>query len=98
MVTQVKSIRIPEQKEFEDGSVFPKIYANTDPACTTRESLVNWATQNAAELAQELKAECAILFRGFPIRSAEDFQAFVDALGVKSLPYVGGAAVRYHTS
>jgi hypothetical protein len=35
------------------------------------------------------------LFRGFPITGPEDFSDLVEALGIKPLPYVGGAAVRH---
>jgi hypothetical protein len=35
-----------------------------------------------------------VLFRDFPINSAVDFQEFVESMGVKPLPYLGGAAVR----
>ncbi len=36
----------------------------------------------------------AILFRGFPAKSASDFNDFVNAFGFEHLPYIGGAAVR----
>uniref|UniRef100_A0A7N0ZW19 TauD/TfdA-like domain-containing protein n=1 Tax=Kalanchoe fedtschenkoi TaxID=63787 RepID=A0A7N0ZW19_KALFE len=36
----------------------------------------------------------AVLFRGFPLRTPSDFNAFVEAFGFQELPYVGGAAPR----
>jgi alpha-ketoglutarate-dependent taurine dioxygenase len=80
---------IPEQMALPDGTVFPLVYS--PPAG----SHLQWAKDNRLDLAQELKQHGAILFRGFEIHSAEDFQHFVEALGIKPLPYVGGAAVRH---
>lgn len=36
----------------------------------------------------------AVLFRGFPINEAKDFDNFVKATGYNNFPYVGGAAPR----
>eukprot|EP00968_Pinguiococcus_pyrenoidosus_P024876 scaffold5138_cov251-Pinguiococcus_pyrenoidosus.AAC.13 len=46
------------------------------------------------ELDRLLTQHGALLFRGFPLPSATDFSAFVEALGYEDFPYVGGAAVR----
>lgn len=61
----------------------------------TKTDLIEWAALHKSSLALELRDQGAILFRGFPIKCAEDFQDFVDALGIENLPYVGGAAVRH---
>ena len=62
---------------------------------SSKNEMIEWAATHKSSLALELRKQGAILFRGFPINSPEDFQDFVDALGIENLPYVGGAAVRY---
>ena len=62
---------------------------------SSKKEMLEWAAANKKSLALELRQQGAILFRGFPIHCAEDFQDFVDALGIENLPYVGGAAVRH---
>jgi hypothetical protein len=62
---------------------------------SNKKDMFDWAAAHKSSLALELRKQGAILFRGFPINSAEDFQDFVDALGIENLPYVGGAAVRH---
>ncbi|KAL9247368.1 hypothetical protein vseg_020809 [Gypsophila vaccaria] len=41
-----------------------------------------------------LVSSCAVLFRGFSVNSADDFNDVVEAFGFQELPYVGGAAPR----
>ncbi|CAM8929062.1 unnamed protein product [Rhodiola kirilowii] len=36
----------------------------------------------------------AVLFRGFPLSTASDFNSFVEAFDIDEMPYVGGAAPR----
>ncbi|KAE8689904.1 Clavaminate synthase-like protein [Hibiscus syriacus] len=36
----------------------------------------------------------AVLFRGFPVKTAKDFNDVVEAFGFEEMPYVGGAAPR----
>ncbi|KAI4965069.1 hypothetical protein ZWY2020_057561 [Hordeum vulgare] len=43
---------------------------------------------------RRLPAAGAVLLRGFPARTAADFDAAVEAFGYEELPYVGGAAPR----
>jgi hypothetical protein len=57
---------------------------------------MKWAKKNKESIGLELREIGAIIFRGFPgLHGAVAFQEFVEALGISSLPYVGGAAVRY---
>jgi hypothetical protein len=89
-----RSILVPQQKTFEDGKAFPKILSPTKEI-GTKDQMLEWATQYKQELTIELRDQGAILFRGFPIDGAEDFNDFVEALGIENLPYIGGAAVRH---
>lgn len=89
-----RAISITEQKISADGKAFP-FAIEPENRDLKKEEMVEWAKRNRDSLALELREQGAILFRGFPIQSAEDFSDFVEALGIESLPYVGGAAVRY---
>jgi alpha-ketoglutarate-dependent taurine dioxygenase len=62
---------------------------------SSKADYIAWAENNKAALAAELAKYGAIVFRGFPFTTPQDFSDFVEALGAKPLPYVGGAAVRY---
>ena len=42
---------------------------------------------NASSLVERASAHGAILFRGFPLRTAEDFDRFVAAFGLENFPY-----------
>ncbi|KAI8903334.1 hypothetical protein EDD86DRAFT_250433 [Gorgonomyces haynaldii] len=91
---EASAVAIPQQQHYpEDGSVFPMVMTPNAPK--TAKEAVEWAKRNQASLAQELKKQGAILFRGFQLKSAEDFSDFVEALGAEPLPYIGGAAPRY---
>ncbi|KAJ3195813.1 hypothetical protein HK101_010985 [Irineochytrium annulatum] len=73
----------------------PNLPANESaPTFSNAAAAATWARDNAAALREQLHSAGAILFRGFPLESAEHFSDFVEALGVLPLPYVGGAAPR----
>jgi alpha-ketoglutarate-dependent taurine dioxygenase len=46
-----------------------------------------WLTDQANELADHASRHGAVLFRGFPVNTAEDFDAFVAAFGFPNFPY-----------
>src|SRR5262249_54091296 len=46
-----------------------------------------WAAVHRDELLRHSAAHGAILFRGFPLGTAEDFDAFVAAFGLPNFPY-----------
>lgn len=93
---QVKEVRIPEQKEF-DQQVFPLVLT-PDPdsrkQIETAQDAFDWLDGQRAFISQQLLKYGAILFRGFPLKDAQDFDGFVTAYRVEPLPYVGGAAPR----
>ncbi|XP_059175090.1 uncharacterized protein LOC131955129 [Physella acuta] len=94
--SQVREDRIPEQKVFDD-LVFPLVLANDtnvlDPIQTAKQAC-DWLASQKANIESQLLKHGAILFRGFPLQSAQDFDDFVTAYGLESLSYVGGAAPR----
>jgi alpha-ketoglutarate-dependent taurine dioxygenase len=68
------------------GSDFPAVLHN-EAQLRDREAVTAWITDAQSELAALLAGTGAILFRGFPLRTAEDFDAFVTAFGWPNFPY-----------
>lgn len=87
-------IKIPEQKSF-NGFDFPLTYGpdQEQPPLTT-EAFIAYIKANYNSLMDSLLNHGAILFRGFPVNDAKDFNDFSLAFGWQDLPYLGGAAVR----
>ncbi|GJQ08606.1 hypothetical protein GpartN1_g397.t1 [Galdieria partita] len=83
---------IPEQKTFDDQP-FPFVLSPVTQSLTTSE-WVNWIHINANDIEKLLNQYGAILFRGFPVESPEQFDSMVGAFGFKDFPYIGGAAPR----
>ena len=84
--------RIPQNSSLP----FPLILtpaSNADSSLTTA-ALFEWMRSYSSELDGKLEAHQAILFRGFNLSSAMDFEAFVEASGYGEMEYKGGAAVR----
>lgn len=87
----VQEISIPEQKVV-DGQPFPAVLSSAERV--SRESAVEWLKANGDALRQRALEAGAVLLRGFPFSSPEDFDSAVTAAGFKGMPYVGGAAPR----
>lgn len=73
------------QLNFDD-SVFPSVILNS-AGFDTIEATNEWIKQHKTELEAELSNSGAILFRGFPVDSAETFDAFSAAFGYPSFTY-----------
>ena len=56
---------------------------------TDLQKTLTWAQENASHLEQQLTQTGALMFRGFPLVTAEDFQAFTEALGYDAEVYAG---------
>ncbi|MCC5452906.1 TauD/TfdA family dioxygenase [Rheinheimera sp. UJ51] len=74
--------------QFNAGKqdVFPAVVLNSDGLTTIAESQA-WVKQHQAELEQQLALSGTILFRGFPIASAEDFDQFTASFGYPNFLY-----------
>lgn len=88
------------QQNWVEGIPFPRVLV-AGPAfsqtCSTQPpaQAVGEAIRRHREWVESLlHSSGAVLFRGFPIHSAQDFNEFVVAFGYEELPYVGGAAPR----
>ena len=73
------------QYNFDD-SVFPSVVLN-EAQFDTIEATNEWIKANLSALEEELSTSGAVLFRGFPINSAETFDAFSAAFGYDSFTY-----------
>lgn len=73
------------QQRYGD-TVFPQVVVNTGE-CTTIDELCAWVTQRREQLESELLAHGVVLMRGFPIRTAEDFDRVSRALGYPDFTY-----------
>jgi alpha-ketoglutarate-dependent taurine dioxygenase len=68
------------------GALFPIVLtcrtpgADLDVACA-------WGRQQSRRLCDDARRSGAVLFRGFPIRTAHDFDRFIEAFGLSNFPY-----------
>ena len=81
---QVITATLDTQQQFEE--VFPKIIASDTPTATLTD-FTDWITANRDDLVDALSRHGAILFRGFPIEDANDFDAAIRAFGMNSFTY-----------
>jgi len=97
----VKIENIPEAREFE-GSIFPITFVPSTERVTL-DMLLEWLKehgQNGSKkgtdesLENMMMKHGAILLRGFPIKSPQDFAECVKSIGYENFPYEGGVAVR----
>lgn len=87
-----KEIEIPQQKHYSNkgGIVFPRVLFPLGTSSVLTEAV----QEHKSWLESLLHQSGALLFRGFPLTTASDFNDFVEAFGFEELPYVGGAAPR----
>lgn len=65
---------------------FPWIFKNSDERQGAAE-VAEWVETHRQEVELGLAKVGAVLFRGFPVRTAQDFDAFVAAFGWENFPY-----------
>ncbi len=68
------------------GKPFPLVLACQEPA-ETLSAAVDWLQRESVDLLAKAAVHGAILFRGFPLSTAEDFDQFVAAFNVPNFPY-----------
>jgi hypothetical protein len=81
----VSPVALPGQLELY-GKPFPLVLA-CKTADVTRDEAVAWASSQAPRLIDLAGEHGAVLFRGFPLRDANDFDAFVGAFNMPNFPY-----------
>lgn len=72
-------------RQAHGGTVFPFAYQCDE--CPDRDAAVGWVTVNRRHLVEQAATHGAVLFRGFPLATAEDFDDFVAAFGLPNFPY-----------
>lgn len=84
-VRDVAALTIDNQ-QTHGGEPFPLVLGCQTPAPDLAATL-QWAAAQRVRLLEQSSAHGAVLFRGFPFRTAEDFDAFVAAFGLKNFAY-----------
>ncbi|NCP64468.1 MAG: SyrP protein [Paraglaciecola sp.] len=69
-----------------NNSVFPSVIVNNESVKTLAECR-DWIAEHREELESTLRESGAILFRGFPMNSAETFDEFSSAFGYPNFTY-----------
>lgn len=85
MKNSIEYRRVEKQLEFDD-SVFPLVVTPPQENMSLEQTKA-WIQSHLTELEPALANAGAILFRGFPINSAETFDAFSEAFGYPSFTY-----------
>lgn len=80
----VETIGVEGQQRY-DGRPFPLVLACGRPA--TLAEVTSWVAGNRARLCDDAALHGAILFRGFPLSTAEDFDRFITAFDLPNFPY-----------
>jgi alpha-ketoglutarate-dependent taurine dioxygenase len=73
-------------QQTHNGEPFPQMLACETPSATLDDS-VAWVSEHRAQLCRQASQHGAVLFRGFPLRTAEDFDRFLSAFGLENFPY-----------
>jgi alpha-ketoglutarate-dependent taurine dioxygenase len=81
----INYVEVPHQLNCGD-SVFPSVVVN-DGSLTTQQECADWIKFNSSELEAKLRTSGAILFRGFPVNSAETFDEFSNSFGYPNFTY-----------
>lgn len=82
---QVQPIHVPGQQIY-DGHAFPLVLACSRPNATLDETAA-WLAEHRGRLEEQAALHGAILFRGFPLATAEDFDRFVSAFDWPNFAY-----------
>ena len=81
---QIEEVGVEHQQKYGQG-VFPLVLSCRTP--TTLDGATSWIAENRRQLVDRAALHGAILFRGFPLTSAEDFDRFIAAFDLPNFPY-----------
>ncbi|SIO61650.1 Taurine dioxygenase, alpha-ketoglutarate-dependent [Singulisphaera sp. GP187] len=82
---QVFPLAVPGQ-QWHDGEPFPLVWESRMPDFDFA-AVEAWIASNREDFCHQANRHGAILFRGFPLVTAEDFDRFVAAFGFENFPY-----------
>ena len=72
-------------QQMHDGRPFPLVLENQSPA--SLDEVAGWVARRRDELLAQASQHGAIVFRAFPLSTAEDFDRFVAAFELPNFPY-----------
>ena len=78
---------------FEENQTLPLIVEPVDPTLSLAEQ-ITFLKKDLAWLKAQMIRFGALLFRGFPTTTTNDFQTLLEGLEVAMMPYVGGVGLR----
>lgn len=84
-----RHLDVPDQGK----TTFPLVIT-PESGLETIDQATEWVKQHQEQLLELAKTHGAVLFRDFPVHSAQDFDAIGNAVGLEEFPYIGGAAPR----
>jgi hypothetical protein len=84
-VMKVCPASVPGQQVYAD-SLFPYVH-RCESKTATLNSAVVWVHETRSDLLDQAVQHGAVLFRGFPLKTAEDFDAFIAAFNLPNFPY-----------
>ena len=82
---EVCNVSVPHQQTF-GGDVFPLALRCEAPA-PTLDDVVDWIGSRRDALQEQVQTHGAILFRGFPLKTVDDFDRFISAFEFENFPY-----------
>lgn len=82
---QVSTGTVPGQQQH-DGGPFPLVVKCESPGASLDDACA-WLRAHSADLKEKAARFGTVLFRGFPLKTAEDFDRFVDAFGLENFAY-----------
>ncbi|CAL1378286.1 unnamed protein product [Linum trigynum] len=89
-----QEIQIPNQKRLPNSPPFPSVLAPDSTLMPSLSDFISAIESQKPRLESLLHETGAILFRGFPLSTASQFNQVVEAFGFPDYPYVGGGASR----
>jgi alpha-ketoglutarate-dependent taurine dioxygenase len=81
---ELETLAVEGQQQHPE--VFPLVYGLAAPQASLSD-VVSWLRRASGPLIETLSLHGAILFRGFPVADADDFDAVVRAFGLQSFTY-----------
>ncbi|HUG66125.1 MAG TPA: TauD/TfdA family dioxygenase [Pirellulaceae bacterium] len=81
----IEAVSVAAQ-QFHDGVAFPLVLACRTPDANLDATAV-WLASRQAQLEGQLAVHGAILFRGFPLVTAQDFDVFIGGFGFPNFAY-----------
>lgn len=82
---QVTQASVTAQQSY-DGLPFPLVLQCQTPDVTL-EATAGWIAERRSQLCEQAAAHGAVLFRGFPLRTAQEFDQFIAAFDLPNFPY-----------